>query len=226
MSTVQAVLDEYAGETPYDELARAFLERDRWTADDPILWLAEAAASCTGQRFVSGVKPTVERFRDEFVETGDVDSFESLAAIDVDDERLIDAFGAQRKRRVLVEAASVLARRTAADDLTAVTEWAAGVDIYRYRDDPVGVISGVGPSTVQYLRMLTGVDTVKPDPEVIALVEVVTDRVNDTPLDPSEPLRTVASCEWMAYTTSYRMIDIDRIAWWTFIDEAEREAIV
>ncbi|WP_255194557.1 hypothetical protein [Natronobeatus ordinarius] len=209
---------------PYERLARAFLEFDRVAGDDPVLLLVEAAASTTGQGYFTGVRATVERFRDAFVDPGRVRTFAALAALDPQDDTLVEAVGAQRKRHVLCAAATVLADRSAGDDLEALRSWAAAADVYRYDEDPIGAISGVGPATFQYLRLLAGVDTVKPDPQAIALVEAVADELESSPLDASEPLRTVASCEWLAIETSYRRIELDQLAWVTFADERELEA--
>lgn len=226
MRSPQELLDAYADGTPYAELARDFLEFERWTGDDPVLLLAEAAASTTGQRYVSGIRPTVERFRDAFVETGRVTSYAELADVDLEDDDLIEAFGAQRKRRVFLDAAAVLGDRSAGDDLAALTGWAAAADPYRYRDDPIGAISGVGPSSFQYLRMLAGVDTAKPDSELVRLAETIADANDELIFDSSDPLRALAACEWLAATTSYRTIEIDRVAWWTFTDEDQRDAVL
>ena len=222
-SAAQAVIDGYADGTPYARLARAFLEFDRVAGDDPVLLLVEAAASTTGQSF-TGVRATVERFRDAFVDPGQVRSFEDIAALDPQDDALVEAVGAQRKRHVLCAAAAVLADRPAGDDLEALRSWAASADIYRYDEDPIGEISGVGPATFQYLRLLAGVDTVKPDPQVTALVEAVAVEADAPDIDASEPLRAVAACEWLAIETSYRRIELDQLAWLTFADERELEA--
>ena len=223
MRAAQELLDEYAADCPYAELAGDFLELTRWTGDDPLLLLAEAAASTTGQRFATGIRPTVERFREAFVEAGRVSTYEELAATDLEDEDLVAAFGAQRKRRVLLDAAAIFADRDESDDLAALQAWAAQADPYRYEADPIGKISGVGPSTFQYIRMLAGVDTAKPDPELIQLVEAVAEATDDPSLSPSEPLRALAACECLAANTPYRTIEIDRIAWWQFSDPTQRE---
>ncbi|SDQ54188.1 hypothetical protein [Natronobacterium texcoconense] len=226
MSSVQGILEQYASETPYEELARAFLEYRRWTGDDPRLLLAEAAASTTGQGFEDGIKPAVERFREAFVETDRIDSFEDIAALDLEDEGLVEAFGAERKRHVLLEAADVLAAREEADDLAALAGWAAEADHYRYDEDPIGSIAGVGPSTFQYLRQLAGVDAVRPDPDVVEFVTDVDADLDSSPLDTSTARATIASCEWLALVSSFRPLEIDRIAWWEFTDEDEREAVL
>ena len=226
MSSPQAVLDEYADETPYRALADAYRSLDRWTGDDPLLLVAEAAASTTGQSFGGGVLPSVERFRDAFVDTDRVTSFEDLAAIGLENEDLVAAFGAQRKRHVLVESAAILADRPEERDLAALQAWAATADHYRYEDDRIGAISGVGPASFQYLRQLAGADTVRPDSEIRTLIDEIASELEQSPLSTSTALRTIASAEWLAYETSYTPLEIDRLAWWTFTDDGDREAVL
>ena len=221
---VRAALEPYADGVPAGELAREFLEYRRWIGDDPLLLVAEAAAASTGQGFVDGIKPTVERFRDAFVATGRVGSLSALAAVELEDDDLVAALGAQRKRRVLLEIARVLAARPADDELAALVDWAAAADHYRYDEDPIGSISGVGLATFQYLRQLAGVDTPRPDPTTERLLEAVDDDLGSSPIDTSTNRRTIASCEWLAFVSGYRPLEIDRIAWWMATDSAEREA--
>ncbi|WP_440765567.1 hypothetical protein [Natronorubrum sp. DTA7] len=223
---VQSILDRHAEGVPCEDLAAAFREHRRWNGDDPRLLLAEAAASTTGQGFVGGVKPTVERFRETFVTTGHVDSFDAFAALDLEDEDLIDAFGAQRKRHVLLEAARVLANRPETDDLDALVGWASEADQYRYDADPIGSIAGVGPSSFQSLRQLAGIEAITPDSTVAALIDAVDDDLESSPLDTATDLRTIASGEWLALESSYTMLEIDRLAWWTFTDGDDREAVL
>ncbi len=221
---VRSVLDPYADGVPYEDLARDFREFRRWTGDDPLLLIAEAAAASTGQRFVDGIKPAVERFRDAFLETGRVDSFGTLAEIELEDDDLVEALGAQRKRQVLLEIARVLTEWPADDDLAALVDWAATADHYRYDEDPIGAISGVGPSTFQYLCQLAGVDTVTPDPTIERLLEAVDDDLESSPIDTATDRLTIASCEWLAFVSGYTPLELDRIAWWTYTDPEEREA--
>ncbi|WP_254763092.1 hypothetical protein [Natrinema marinum] len=221
---VRAVLEPYADGVPYEDLATDFREFRRWTGDDPLLLIAEAAAASTGQRFVDGIKPAVERFRDAFLETDRVDSFAALAEVDLEDDDLVEALGAQRKRQVLLEIARVLADRSADDDLTALVDWAATADHYRYDENPIGTISGVGPSTFQYLRQLAGVETVTPDPTIERLLEAVAADLESSPIDTATDRLTIASCEWLAFVAGYTPLELDRIAWWTYTDPEEREA--
>lgn len=49
----------------------------------------------------------------------------------------------------------------------ALIHWANNVDLYKLKNDPIGRLPGVGPGVVQNLRMMMGVDVVKPDRHVI-----------------------------------------------------------
>ncbi|MDF9745650.1 hypothetical protein [Natrinema salsiterrestre] len=223
--TVEAVLEPYADDVPFRELAAEFHEYRRWTGDDPLLLIAEAAASTTGQSFIGGIEPTVSRFRDAFVETDRVDSVADLAALDLADDELVAVFGAKRKRHVLLEIARVLADRPEDDGLDALIAWASAADHYRYDEDPIGSIAGVGPSSFQYLRQLAGVETIRPLPQAVSLIDAVAGDLEDSPLDAATDLRTIASGEWLAFLSSYTPLEIDRIAWWAFTDEADRDAV-
>jgi hypothetical protein len=223
--TVRGVLEPYADGVPYVELAAEFREHRRWTGDDPLLLVAEAAASTTGQGFVSGIEPTVTRFRDAFIETDRVDSVAALAALDLADDELVAVFGAKRKRHVLLEIARVLADRPEDDDLDALIAWASAADHYRYDEDPIGSIAGIGPSSFQYLRQLAGIETIRPLPQVLTLVDAIDEDLGESPLDTATDLRTIASVEWLSFVSPYTPLEIDRIAWWTFTDEADREAV-
>ena len=236
MPSPQDVLDAYAEGVPYTDLTKDFLERRRW-GGDPVCLLAEAAAATTGQRYATGIYPTVRRFREAFIETGRLQRFAELAALDLEDDDLIESFGAQRKRQVLIEAAGELADRVDSvgerddrtdrrSDLESLQDWAFEADPFHYDTDPIGAIDGVGPGSFQYLRMLAGVDTVKPDPEVTQLLAAVADDASVPALYVDDPIEAVAACEWLAVVTSYRRIEIDRIAWWTFTDDEQREAVL
>lgn len=225
MEQVRSVIDRYAEDVPYGELTRAYLDFERPPGDDPTLLVAEAAAATTGEDYRTGIYPSVERFRTEFVETGRLSTFGDVAELDPANETLRAVFKADRKRRTLVEMAGVIAERAKTDDLTALRDWACEADHYRYDADPIGSIRGVGPSTFQYLRMLAGTNVARPDTTLSAFVDDVDADIEAVSLDGSSPLRVIASCEWLAYTTGYDMLEIDRIAWWRYTEDEEREAV-
>ncbi|MFP8955879.1 hypothetical protein ACLI4Y_04060 [Natrialbaceae archaeon A-CW3] len=225
MPSPQEVLDRCADGTPYASLSTDFLEFDRPAGDDPLLLVATAAAATTGQAYATGVRPTVDQFESTLIESGRVSTLDDLATLDPADEGLQDIFGAERSRIALLEMASVIADRPEDDDLEALCSWAAEADVYRYETDPIGSISGVGPSSFQYLRQLAGMDTAKADPDLAVLLDRVESDAQTGIIDTAEPLRSLASCEWLSLTTEYRMIEIDCLAWWLEADEDERAIV-
>lgn len=224
MADIQDRIDEYAANIAYTSHAEKFLQLDRWTGDNPLLLLADAAGTTTGQNYFTHVKPSVETFRTRFLSSGQITSFSELASLNQQDSTLQQIFEAERKRRVLIRGADVLADIDAETDLARLQHWARQADPYNHSRDPVGRIKGVGLRTFQYLRMIAGVDTVKPDIQVRRFVEALADATGNPNLDPSQDQTVLRSCEWLAETTDYRMIDLDQIAWWHFSDTTERHA--
>ncbi|MFW5950241.1 MAG: hypothetical protein ACOCR6_02700 [archaeon] len=143
MSDPQDQIDEYAAEVDYAAHAKKFLELDRWTGNDPLLLLADAAGTTTGQTYFTQVKPSVEDFQTAFLETGRITSFAELSSLNPQDSALEKIFEAKRKRRVLVEGAGVLTEFDAETDLARLQPWANRADPYNYSTDPFGGINGV-----------------------------------------------------------------------------------
>lgn len=224
MTDLRNLIDEFARGSDYKEHAEKFLNLERWTGDDPILMLADAAGTTTGQNYFNQVKPSVEAFRDEFLKTGRIDSMDSLYKLDSDDDDLTGIFEANRKRRVLIEGAGVFADMSGDTELHRLQRWARTADPLQYSEDPYGRINGVGLRTFQYLRMVAGIDTVKPDIQVKRFVEALADTTQLPNLDPSTDQAVLESCEWISSQTGYRMIELDQIAWWYFSDATGRHA--
>lgn len=224
MADVGTRVDEYASDVEYTAHAEKFLQLDRWTGNDPLLLLADAAGTTTGQNYFDHVKPSVEAFGDHFLKSDRITSFADLASLDQQDSTLQQIFEAQRKRRVLIKGAERLAEIDSETDLARLQRWAQQANPYDHSDDPVGRIDGVGLRTFQYLRMIAGVDTVKPDIQVRRFIESLADETGNANLDPSRDSTVLESCEWLAGVTDYRMVELDQIAWWHFSDATERHA--
>ncbi len=224
MPILQERIDGYAKEVEYTAHAAKFLQLDRWTGDNPLLLLADAAGTTTGQNYFSQVKPSVEAFQEQFLDTGQISSFSELATMDQQDPTLTEIFEAQRKRRVLIMGADVFANIDAEHDLGRLQQWARDADPTTYREDPFGRITGVGLRTFQYLRMIAGIDTVKPDIQVRRFIEALAEATDSPHLDASTDRAVLESCQWISEETSYRMIELDQIAWWHFADATERHA--
>lgn len=224
VTDLQALIDEYASGIDHQAQAEKFLTLNRWTGDDPVLLLADAAGTTTGQSYFAQVKPSVEAFQEEFLDTRRIQSFDALSNLDQADPDLQRIFEAARKRRVLIKGADVLASIDAPDDLARLQTWAENADPYQYRLDPIGQLRGVGLRTFQYLRMIAGTDTVKPDIQVQRFIKAIATAATRTDLDASSDTAVLKSCERIAAETSYRMIEIDQIAWWHFSESNARHA--
>lgn len=224
MTDIQRLIDGCATEVEYTAHAAKFLQLERWTGDDPLLLLADAAGTTTGQNYFAHVKPSVESFNTQFLNSGRITSFAELATLDKQDPDLKQIFEAHRKRHVLIEGADVFADLDGTDDLDRLQQWARNADPNHYSEDPFGRIAGVGLRTFQYLRMIAGTDTVKPDIQVQRFIETLAEETGNPNLDPSTDKSVLESCQWIADDTDYRMIELDQIAWWHFSDANERHA--
>ena len=216
---VDAIIDPYASKMDYRRAASKFLDLERWTGDDPVLLIADAAGTTTGQGYFTHVKPEVEAFKRKFIDSGLVSTVGALAQLPIEDEEFRSVFAANRKRTVAVSIAGVLVDTYGDDGLTTLQEWARNANPYEYERDPVGAVSGLGLATFQYLRMISGVDTVKPDVQVAKFIREIAPQLDHrTELSAETQADTLKSCEWLSAHSSYRMIELDQIAWWTFTD--------
>ena len=109
-------------------------------------------------------------------------------------------------------------------DLGRLQQWAQDADPTSYSEDPFGRITGVGLRTFQYLRMIAGINTVKPDVQVRRFIEALAEETDSPHLDASTDRAVLESCQWIANETGYRMIELDQIAWLHFADTTERHA--
>ena len=216
MTTIQEAVDCYAEQVDCAERGETFLKLNRWTGEDPLLLLADAAGTTTGQNYFIHVKPSAKSFKEQFLDSGRLTSFDELACLNPDGHELLEIFEATRKRRVLIQGAEVLSSMDAHDDLSRLKMWAESASPFDYSNDSFGRIQGVGLRTFQFLRMNAGVDTVKPDIQVKRFVEELKDSTGRAELDASNDKSVLKSCEWLSQKTNYRMIELDQIAWWNF----------
>lgn len=213
---VQSVLDEYAeaASPQYHQHAEKFQNLERWTGSDPVVLVMDAAGSATGLNYKNIVKPAVEAFRDEFVDSGKVTTFEDMIELEHDSE--FEAAFRIGRPNIAYDVPGVLLENADEedDDLALLQSWAENADPKRYVDDPVGAVKGIGLATFQYLRMIAGANTVKPDIQVRRFIEELEAEHPSFDLDSSSSIAVLESCEWLASRSTYSMIEIDQIAWW------------
>lgn len=214
--TVEQVLESYANEAApeYRMHAQKFRNLNRWTGADPVLLIVDAAGSASGLNYANIVKPNVEEFDREFVDTDKVSSLADLAELE-DDPEFEEEFTIGRPNIVYEVPQNLLEEDDSGrDDLEILTRWAETADPESYRSDPVGGVGGVGLATFQYLRMLAGAKTVKPDIQVRRFVEELEEEYGWDSLETESAIDLINSCQWLADHSSYSMLEIDQIAWW------------
>lgn len=212
----QNVLDAYASkaEPQYETHAEKFRSLTRWTEDDPVLLVMDAVGSASGLNYADIVKPNVEQFCDEFIETGRVASFTDMVTLE-DNADFEEEFTIGRPELAYKIPQALLDQtQQETDDLTILQEWAESATPESYRCDPVGDIKGIGLATFQYLRMIAGANTAKPDIQVKRFIETLEREHPELEVNAGGPLERLHSVQWLADQTSYSMVEIDQIAWW------------
>jgi len=216
---IQNLLDEYAERAApqYSQHAAKFQELDRWTGDDPVMLIVDAAFSSSGLNYKDSVKPAAERFQRQFVEEGVISGLDDLRKLR-DDPDYSEEFGAGRPELVWKIAETLLEHgEDGADDLTILQSWADNADPLD-TDDPIRDLHGIGLATFQYLRMIAGADTVKPDIQVERFIEEIDKTYSDLSLDTHDKEALFESCQRLAENSDYSLIEIDQIAWWVGTD--------
>lgn len=221
-SQLPQIMDEYVedlhtDQIDYREESEKYLNMDRWIGDDPILLVIDAVATSTGMAYVN-TRKQVEEFDSRINSAGT--GLEDIAQMSVDDEVLKDVFPFRRKREAIVDISKVISEMEG-DGVDALRHWAENADPYEYEDDPVGEINGIGLRTFQFLRMVSGVDTVKPDVQVKKFLKEISAEYDAFEVEYDDPsdirdIEALRLCERLATETKYSLIEIDQIAWWTF----------
>ena len=142
------------------------LEGKRWDGN-AILIVVDTALTSIGVNYFNVVIPSVKKFYDKYVQTGEIDSFEDFSKLTADDNRLRNIINSQRSWNTAIELCRVLNQIRRENDLksdfAALKFWAEKANYEKWNHDIIGKIHGVGLTTFQYLRLQAGIDTVVPD---------------------------------------------------------------
>ncbi len=216
---LQTILDECARDArpQYKEHVKKFQELDRWTGNDPVMLVVDAALSATGLNYADVVKPAGAKFKKAFVETGKVTSFDDLIALE-NDPKFEEQVTAGRPGLAYKIPLTLYEQYPSdKDDLIILQDWATNAipeNEENEENDPVRELQGVGLATFQYLRMIAGVDTAKPDIQVTRFLEALEEENLSVNLNTDSQEEVLNSCRELANQTSYSMLEIDQIAWW------------
>jgi hypothetical protein len=209
VAELKRVVDEVLSSVPeVVELVDRCLGSRRW-GGSAVLMVVDAAFTSIGMSYFRTVVPAVIRFKELFVESGEVVSLRGLAEHDVDALRRV-----WRNRRSW-EVAQEVARRLSAfdgeDDVQRLRSWAALSTLEGWRRDPIGSVKGVGLVTYRYLRMMGGVDTVMPDKVVKRVINSMLRRAGLEEV--WDDLAFVREVERIAAATGHRPAELTWMTW-------------
>lgn len=98
-------------------------------------------------------------------------------------------------------------------DWEAIQDWAKKVDIKNLEDDIIGRIQDVGPATLQNLRLICGIDTVKPDVHVKEALKEI------------ELGNEIEVVELLSELTGYSSVELDQIFWYWDKNRSQKDEI-
>ncbi len=133
----------------------------RW-GGKAVLIILDACLDSTGLNYFTVVVPKVNYFREKYVDSGVVSKCDDFKKIS--EKELLSMFKNERVWKAMKEICGFIAERNiSGDEIKTLKDWAENADPFKFKNDEVGRINGVGISTFQYLRIQSGVDTIMPD---------------------------------------------------------------
>jgi len=91
------------------------------------------------------------------------------------------------------------------DDFELMNRWGKDADLSTYKGNPIGCLRNVGGATFQHLRMVFGIDTVKPDQRVKEVLD------SEFGLKRLSDIKVVKAVEQIAEIASMKVITVDQI---------------
>ena len=214
---LKEAVDSYMQQVPeVIEHCQRCLKTERWHGN-VVLMVVDAAFTSIGLNYFQSVVPRVDKFRQEFVETGRIRTLDDLATAGYDELKSI--WKNKRSWHMAKSVASHLAgikREKGLDDRQAFIYWAKHASLDDWEQDPIGQINGVGINSFQYLRMMGGIDTVMPDKVVKRVIAEILTRANMEMS--STDIDFVRLMDRMAQDTGYRAIEL---CWMTWLVQSE-----
>jgi hypothetical protein len=207
MPSLKDVLDSYMRKVQgIQEICGRCLKTERW-GGSVVLMVVDAAFTSIGLNYFTAVVPKVEEFSRKFAETGKMSKLEDLAKADMEEMKAV-----WRNERSWIMAKNVASYLSSdVDDRAALRAWAEQANLEKRREDPIGMIKGVGVVTFQYLRMMGGVDTVMPDKIVKRVINTILEESGHPPVN--DDIDFVKQVEWIAHLCGYKPIELCWMTW-------------
>jgi hypothetical protein len=192
------------------------LKTERW-GSSVVLMVVDAAFTSIGLNYFTAVVPKVEEFNKKFVKSGRIKNLKDLAKVDINELRKV--WKNKRSWIIAKEIASYLSTLSY-NDREALRTWARNAKLENWREDPVGMIKGVGLITFQYLRMMGGIDTVMPDKIVKRVINEILVKAGLEPVN--DDIEFIKKAEEVALACGYRPIEL---CWMTWLIQPEGKMI-
>lgn len=151
---------------------------DRATLNFTDVWQAKPAIGlimvvlAANREYNVVVRPNLEKIQREEPELKTFDQLSRLVATKTE-EQFYNFWGHSDLKKYttlknILSKVEILRRKypDAKDDFELMNKWGNNADVLTYEDDVIGCLPNVAVATFQHLRMVFGVDTVKPDQRV------------------------------------------------------------
>jgi len=189
------------------------LESGRW-GGSVVLMVIDAAFMSIGLNYFTSVVPAVARYEEGMHEGRLPARLTDLAHLAYDD--VSSLWKNRRSWHMAREVAACLIHH-GDDDVQALRSWAAQSSLQNWRHEPIGLVSGVGINTYQYLRMMGGVDTSMPDKIVRRVIEEIVAEAA-VPLATADDLELIETIARIGESTGYPPIEL---CWMTWMVQSE-----
>ena len=156
------------------EYERKCVSGEIWDGN-AVLMVVDAALNSIGINYFKRVVPLVQKFHDQYVNTGEITSFEDFAKLSPEEGRLRGIINNKRAWSVAInickELNMIKEENDLASDFDALKFWAEKANYEKWGEDMIGKIKGVGLTTFQYLRLQAGMNTTVPDRMIRSVAE-------------------------------------------------------
>ena len=184
---------------------------------DPKLILADVCLAWRN-KYKNKVIPRIQDINKRFQEVKTLEDLKNII-IQLDDRfnEIFWNFKSERRKQMLLDLTTEFIKYkekvNIEDDLGAMRDWALNVKPEDYKKSINGrYIPYLGIANYQYLRMLCGVNTIKPDSHIMKGIEDALGYVK-------KPLEAIRFIEKVSECTSLTSLEIDQILWAYYASE-------
>lgn len=198
------------------EYCERCLRTERWHGS-VVLMVVDASFTSIGLNYFNAVVPKVFEFDEKFVRSGRITKLKELAEANIEELRKV--WKNERSWAIAREISAYLSQ-ISSNDREALRKWAKNVNLEKWREDGIGRIKGVGLVTLQYLRMMGGIDTLMPDKIVKRVINDILERAGYEAIE--DDMEFIKTAEKIAKICGYKAIEL---CWMTWLVQGEGNKI-